>query len=89
MTPAGDVVVQYGVATERSVRQGLRRLNPSDKPNRLDCVDAKSEALEETEIITVISNEEELRETKHLADTRVSQRWPTLSSVLRDNASEH
>lgn len=83
------MVIQPGAATQEAVRLGLRRLStaPCDRPSSLDCAgNQQLSTIDEVE-------EEDQGETRvnlnsSGTDTRMSQRWPTARSVIRDNASK-
>jgi hypothetical protein len=85
LTPGGDVVVQHGVATEDAVRRGLRRLASTD---RNECSGGKPQDIEETEVDGMIPQMEPSNAKVKGVIARVSQRWPTMYSVFRDNASK-
>ncbi|XP_057376266.1 proton-coupled zinc antiporter SLC30A1-like [Daphnia carinata] len=84
LTPGGDVFVQHGVATEDAVRKGLRRLATTD---RSECAGGTQDDIQESEIDVMMPQREELDTRTKGVIARVSQRWPTMYAVLRDNAS--
>lgn len=86
LTPGGDVVVQHGGATEDAVRQGLRRLATTERSHRLDYANVKLEGIEETENSHMVKQSKE-NDRKDVVN-RVSQRWPTIYSIVRDNSSK-
>lgn len=84
LTPRGDVVVQHGVVTEDAVRKGLRRLATTE---RSECAGGTQDDIQESEIDVMMHQKEESDPKMKSGIARVSQRWPTMYAVLRDNAS--
>ncbi|EFX86106.1 hypothetical protein DAPPUDRAFT_313112 [Daphnia pulex] len=84
LTPGGDVVVQHGVATEDAVCRGLRRLATTE---RNECSGGKPQDIEDTEVDGMMPQIEPSDAKVKGVIARVSQRWPTMYSVFRDNAS--
>uniref|UniRef100_A0A0P5R0U9 Cation efflux protein/ zinc transporter n=1 Tax=Daphnia magna TaxID=35525 RepID=A0A0P5R0U9_9CRUS len=84
LTPGGDVVVQHGIVTEDAVRKGLRRLATTE---RSECAGGTQGDIQESEIDVMMSQKGESDPKMKSVIARVSQRWPTMYAVLRDNAS--
>ena len=80
MTPHGEVFIQNKGASEDAVRLGLKRLASTDRQNNLDC-SIQQFSVEETEK----SMDESGRRTN---DVKMSQKWPSFGSVIRDIASK-
>lgn len=87
------MVIPPGAVTQEAVLLGLRRLssNQGERASRhLDCaVHQQLSTIDEMEE----ENDDKDDAAKNLSDStgtdpRMSQRWPTARSILRDNASK-
>ena len=71
--------IQQHAANEEAVRLGLRRLVKTERSS--NCRDIDQFSIEEVETFTNGNR------STNPKDIRLSQKWPTLSSVFRDVAS--